>query len=63
MLDAYSGASELWQQGIATGLMAPQFHGREHLNLSVSSKIKNKDADILAALKTILHLNKYKRLK
>ncbi|MBK8681411.1 MAG: hypothetical protein IPN31_05810 [Bacteroidetes bacterium] len=50
--DAYSGAWELWQQGIATGLMAPQFHGREHLNLKVfHQKLKNKDADILAALK------------
>ncbi|MBK7107875.1 MAG: hypothetical protein IPH61_01625 [Bacteroidetes bacterium] len=32
--------------------MAPQFHGREHLNLKVfHQKLKNKDADILAALK------------
>lgn len=50
--DAYSGAWELWQEGIAKGLMAPQFHGREHLNLKVfHQKLKNKDTDILTALK------------
>ncbi len=32
---AYQGAWDLWQEGIAQGLMQPQFHGREHLNLTL----------------------------
>src|SRR5699024_9868362 len=33
--DAYVGAWELWKEGIRSGLMIPQFHGREHMNLKV----------------------------
>lgn len=29
-----SGSFSLWQEGIAKGLFRPQFHGREHLNVS-----------------------------
>ena len=50
--EAYSGAWDLWQEGIAKGLMRPQFHGREHLNLTIfNDKLKNKDAELLTALK------------
>ena len=30
----YIGAWELWRQGINLGILAPQFHGREHFNLA-----------------------------
>lgn len=30
----HDGAWDLWQQGIREGLFHPQFHGREHLNVS-----------------------------
>ncbi len=30
---AYEGTWPLWQQGITSGIMIPQFHGREHFNL------------------------------
>ena len=33
--DAYEGAWSLWQEGIRAGLLKPQFHGREHLNVEV----------------------------
>jgi hypothetical protein len=29
------GSFELWKQGISKGIFIPQFHGREHLNISV----------------------------
>ncbi|MFO7903956.1 MAG: hypothetical protein R6U98_14935 [Pirellulaceae bacterium] len=32
---AYDGAWSLWQEGIRAGLLKPQFHGREHLNVEV----------------------------
>lgn len=45
---SYSGAWNLWQEGIQKKLIEPEFHGREHLNISLfykkllnpSSKIK-----------------------
>jgi hypothetical protein len=50
--EAYNGAWDLWQQGIAKGLMKPQFHGREHLNLTIfNDKLKKRDAELLTALK------------
>lgn len=30
---AYEGTWNLWQEGIQAGLLSPQFHGREHLNI------------------------------
>ena len=48
---SYEGTWELWQEGIKNGLMVPQFHGREHLNLKVlTSKLKNKDKELMIAL-------------
>ena len=32
---AYGGAWALWQAGIHSGLLKPQFHGREHLNVEL----------------------------
>src|SRR5690606_22915877 len=49
---AYQGAWGLWQEGIQKGLMAPQFHGREHFNLKVfKEKLERKDNEVLTALK------------
>ncbi len=49
---AYQGAWALWQEGISKGLMAPQFHGREHFNLKVfNEKLAQRDHEVLAALK------------
>ncbi len=49
---AYEGAWKLWQHGINEGLMRPQFHGREHLNLKVfDEKLAQRDKEVLTALK------------
>lgn len=49
---AYEGTWKLWQEGINKGLMKPQFHGREHLNLKVfKEKLLKKDFDVLTNLK------------
>jgi hypothetical protein len=50
--EAYDGAWDLWQTGIAKGYMKPQFHGREHLNLTIfNDKLKKRDSELLTALK------------
>ncbi len=50
--EAYAGAWDLFRQGIAKGLLKPQFHGREHLNLIVfNDKLQNRDKQLLCALK------------
>lgn len=47
---AYEGTWELWQQLIEGGVLNPQFHGREHLNLAlIEAKLNNKDRDILTS--------------
>lgn len=49
---AYEGAWELWGEGISKSLMAPQFHGREHLNIKVfESKLAQNDHEVVTALK------------
>lgn len=49
---SYRGAWKLWKEGIDKGLMVPQFHGREHLNLKiVEEKLARKDEALLASLK------------
>lgn len=48
---SYNGAWEKWQEGMQKGFLKPQFHGREHLNLSIfNEKLKNKDKQLLVAL-------------
>lgn len=32
---AYRGAWDLWQEGVRLGLLKPQFHGREHINVEM----------------------------
>jgi len=49
---SYKGTWNLWQEGIKYGLMAPQFHGREHLNLKVfKEKLNTNDKELLICLK------------
>lgn len=50
--EAYIGTWDLWKEGIAKGFLKPQFHGREHLNLTIfNDKLKKKDSQLLTALK------------
>ena len=50
--EAYNGTWDLWKEGIDQGLMAPLFHGREHLNLKLfEEKLGRKDKELLTALK------------
>ncbi len=50
--EKYHNTWNLWKEGIASGLMVPQFHGREHINLKIfEEKLDKKDADLRVALK------------
>lgn len=50
---SFTGAWELWQEGIRNGYFVPQFHGREHLNRKVvKEKLSNGDVELLQILKT-----------
>jgi len=50
--NSYRGAWQLWQEGIRSGLMAPEFHGREHFNVKIlNEKLAKKDIELLTALK------------
>lgn len=56
--NAYAGTWELWVEGIAKGLMRPQFHGREHFNLHIfNDLLKRKDKGLLAVLKQNSHVS------
>lgn len=49
---SYEGAWDLWREGIRAGIMQPQFHGREHLNLYLfNDKLHHRDPELLTALK------------
>lgn len=48
---AYTETWKLWQEGVTNGLIRPQFHGREHLNLTLlNRKLEKNDADLIANL-------------
>ncbi|MDN3555224.1 hypothetical protein [Halomonas maura] len=48
---AYEGAWALWQEGRDKGVIQPQFHGREHLNVDLfEHKLRSRDADLKANL-------------
>ena len=50
--NAYEGTWNLWEEGIAMGLMKPQFHGREHFNLFVFNDLLHKrNENLLKVLK------------
>lgn len=49
---SYKGTWELWKEGVLRGLLVPQFHGREHINLKVfEKKLREKDRELLILLK------------
>lgn len=46
---AYQRAWALWQEGMERGLLQPQFHGREHLNVELfEHKLRSGAPDLLA---------------
>jgi hypothetical protein len=48
----FEGAFPLLKEGISMGLIRPQFHGREHLNvLAFNLLLRNKDATLMKNLK------------
>lgn len=48
---AYEKTWDLWQEGLLQGLMSPQFHGREHLNLKLfEEKLVARDREVLTCL-------------
>lgn len=48
---AYEGAWVLWQEGMRRGLVRPQCHGREHLNIALfEHKLRQRAPDLLANL-------------
>jgi len=47
--DAYEGAWSLWREGMAEGLIHPQFHGREHVSVPlIEAKLVRGDDDLNA---------------
>lgn len=49
---AYEGTWELWREGIREGLLRPQFHGREHLNIElINRQLISKDPILMASIK------------
>ena len=47
----YEGAWDLWKNGIELGILAPQFHGREHFNLAIFNDLLAKgNKDLLTCL-------------
>lgn len=49
--ESFKGAFTLLEEGIAKGLIRPQFHGREHLNVLVFNRlIKDKNPELIANL-------------
>jgi len=49
--EAYEGTWALWQEGMARGLLRPQCHGREHLNVALfEHKLQARAPDLIANL-------------
>lgn len=49
----YQSTWSLWKQGIDRGIIQPEYHGREHLNLKAfNKKLEAKDQELLTALST-----------
>ena len=50
-LSGYEKAWETWKEGMEKKLLIPEFHGREHLNISfLENGMKKKDPDIMVNL-------------
>lgn len=51
-LPGYDRVYALWNEGISSGMLVPQFHGREHFNLKVFEEfLKRRDVETLTALR------------
>ena len=51
--DSYDGAWALWLEGIRNGYLVPQFHGREHLNVSLfEKKLRARDPVLVANIES-----------
>ena len=49
--EAYNNTWNIWKEGMNMGVLDPQFHGREHLNLKAfKEKLENRDEELIAAL-------------
>lgn len=51
-LPGYEGTWKVWKEGISTGLMCPEFHGREHLNIPLLMRLLTEKNDHLLACMT-----------
>lgn len=48
----YEGVQNLWNEGIKSKVILPQFHGREHLNVKVLMELlRRRDPEVLACFK------------
>jgi hypothetical protein len=48
---AYGGAWPLWKEGMKIGILVPEFHGREHLNIRVlEEKLVRRDGELMVML-------------
>ncbi|MBK9255875.1 MAG: hypothetical protein IPM42_10335 [Saprospiraceae bacterium] len=51
-LPGYEGVWDLWKEGMSNGLLVPQFHGREHLNVNLfETLLQNNDNFLMANLR------------
>jgi len=51
-LPGYEGTWKLWKEGISSGLLCPEFHGREHVNIPLLMRLLTEGNDhMLACIK------------
>lgn len=63
---AYEGTWKLWQEGVANGIMKPQFHGREHFNLQVFNDLlskKNENIQFVLKQNSYVSIPEHKKYK
>jgi hypothetical protein len=61
--EEYSDTWKIWQQGISDGLMKPQFHGREHLNIKfLEELLEISDFEVITSLKNMSYTSISKEL-
>lgn len=62
--DAYTDTWKLWQQGLNEGLMKPEFHGREHLNLKIFNDLlsaRNKNLQHVLETRSYVSIPEHQR--
>ena len=56
--EAYGDARRIWKEGMEEGILSPEFHGREHLNVGVFNKLLEKnDSEVIECLKQNSYLS------